>query len=643
MPPVPRQFAQSLNCTLAVCGRPLDLARLAKLVTEIFMNRIALHTLQRTFFHFGIVLMVLLLMYYGQIVLVPVALAVMLAFILFPLVAWLERRGLRRTLGAILALLLATVVLGAMLLVLYLQANHLLTRLPFYKEDIKKNLAPIYNLGKRLSQIEELSHPSNEKDKTEKGAAGDDAAGDAAPPARTAPAPDAAHTDYLALFPSGVRLGADLFLVTVLTLFFLLKPEDLRDRLIQLMGRRSLTKTTKALDDASTRISRYLLLQIFTNAIFGVCVWVGLFLIGVPYSFLWAFPTVFLRFIPYVGVWLAAVPPLVLSLAHAPEQALLVLILWIVVESSIAGIVEPLLFSHDTGVSAPGLLVAAVLWAFLWGPAGLLLAIPLTVCLVVLGEYFPALSFLAVLLGEQPSVNMSAQYYHRLLARDREAAASFLEKYLQTDSSLSVYDEVVLPSLIQAKVDLEEGSSSAEDHRFILRATRDLVNRSFFDYAQPAGTRDTLADGRRHRPDHSYLRVLGCPVLDREDLLALEMLRQILGGVDCELVIVARRRLLQEIRKAQRDHIPYVVCLGALPPGGDAPIFSLCRRLHKKAPGAKILVGRWGERGKERAHKLLHSFGVLDVADTLAETRAHIDTLARDARLQEAEAATLPE
>ena len=310
-----------------------------------------------------------------------------------------------------------------------------------------------------------------------------------------------------------------LALALVLVVFMLLKREDLRNRLIRLVGHGRMTVTTKAVDDAGQRISRFLLMQLIINASFGLVLSIGLLLIQVPHALLWGLLAAILRYVPYLGSWITAAVLIALSLAIFPGwvQPLLVLGLIVVLELVTANVVEPRLFGHSMGVSEVALLVAAAFWAFLWGPVGLVLSSPLTVCLVVLGKYVPQLEFLDVLLGDEPSLDADVTYYQRLLARDQDEATQLVLAQAKTFPPEQVYDELLVPALNYVKQDRERDDLTEADEQFVLRATREIV--------EDLGERQTAAAGgaarrqrRARRPRRSpKVRILGCPGHDEAD------------------------------------------------------------------------------------------------------------------------------
>jgi predicted PurR-regulated permease PerM len=277
--------------------------------------------------------------------------------------------------------------------------------------------------------------------------------------------------------PSVLELLSAGGLVVILVVFMLIRRADLRTRLVRIFGHGRLAVTSRALDEAGLRISRYLLMQSILNGGFGAAVGAGLALIGVPYSFLWGFFASILRFLPYVGVWIAAAIPVVIGLAvfDGWTRSALVIGLFVIVELLTAFVLEPLLYGRSAGVSETAILVATAFWTWLWGPVGLLLATPLTVCLVVLARHIPDLDFILVLAGEEAGLEPDIAYYERLLAMDREAAALEVTARLETEPLSVVCDEVVIPALSGARRDHARGRLTDQEAAFVLDATRETV------------------------------------------------------------------------------------------------------------------------------------------------------------------------
>jgi len=405
--------------------------------------------------------------------------------------------------------------------------------------------------------------------------------------------------------------------VTVLAIFMLLERREIRDRLILLIGYRRMTATTRALDEAGTRISRYLLMQSIINGSFGVAVGFGLFLIGVPYAVTWGFLAAALRFIPYLGPFVAALLPLAVSLAVFPGwlQPALVVGLFLVLEPITGSVMEPWLYGQSAGVSQVALLIALTFWTWLWGPAGLLMATPLTVCLIVLGKHLPALGFIVVLMGDRPVIETKARYYQRLLARDQDEAIDIVEAYVNTDGRESVYDTVLLPALYYAKQDRDRGLLSEGDAQFVGQATREILDVLAHD--APAPSERDLGD---HPGPDTRVRIVGYPARDEADVVALEMVRHLLDPARYRMEVSRTGMLVAEVLAYVDLHRPALLCIGAVAPGGLSQARHLCKRLRSQCPELKIVVGRWG----------LHDEKDADREQLLAAGADHVETTVLD-------------
>jgi predicted PurR-regulated permease PerM len=417
--------------------------------------------------------------------------------------------------------------------------------------------------------------------------------------------------------PNLLHALAGAGVVTVLVIFMLLERLELRDRVILLIGYRRMTATTSALDEAGARISRYLLVQSLINGSFGVAVGLGLFLIGVPYAVTWGSLAAALRFIPYLGAFVALLLPLAISLAVFPGwlQPALVVGLFLVLELITGSVMEPWLYGQSAGVSQVALLIALTFWAWLWGPVGLLMATPLTVCLIVLGKHLPALGFLVVLMGDRPVIEAKARYYQRLLARDQDEASDIVEAYVNADGRESVYDTVLLPALYYAKQDRDRGLLSEEDARFVGQATRDILD---------VLANDALAPAERDPGDHADtdtpVRILACPAQDEADVLGLEMVRHLLDPARYRMEVSRIGMSVVEVLAWVDLHRPALVCIGAVAPGGLSQARHLCKRLRSQCPELKIVVGRWG----------LHDEKDVDRQQLLAAGADHVETTLLD-------------
>lgn len=561
----------------------------------------------------GIIALVVAALYWLQGVLIPMALAVLLTFLLSPVVGTLQRRGLGRVPAVLVTVVLALSVLGGIGWALTHQLVTLADELPRYSLNIQHRIADVRGASKGGS-VEKVQKTVDdvvgEIQKTDK-------------PGVTRQRPVAVALEppsILAHLPTLLQALASALVVTVLMIFMLLERRELRDRLILLIGYRRMTATTRALDEAGARISRYLLMQSIINGSFGVAVGLGLFLIGVPYAVIWGSLAAALRFIPYVGSSVAAVLALALSLAVFPGwlQPALVVGLFLVLDLVIM-VIEPWLYGQSAGVSQVALLIAVIFWTWLWGPVGLLLATPLTVCLVVLGKHLPALGFIVVLLGDRPVIEAKARYYQRLLARDQDEAADIVEAYVNEDGRESVYDAVLLPALYYAKQDRDRGLLTEGDAQFVGQATREILDDLAHDASAPP-ERDTGDLSVSDPGADTRVQIVGCPARDEADALALEMVRHLLDPARYRIEMIGASMLTAEVVAWVDLHRPALLCIGAVAPGGLSQARHLCKRLRSQCPELKIVVGRWG----------LHDEKDLDRQHLLAAGADHVETTVLD-------------
>lgn len=580
---------------------------------------------------------VLTFLYVARVVLIPVALAVFLAFLLAPVVTILERRWLGRTPAVLLVVLASAVAVAGMTWLVSAEVTNLAGDLPTYTANVKEKVRSLRQTGlesvtgRLETMIQEVTgewnRPANPRNSAEKLAA---PTGAASEPAAVVVQPDgSAWPSWLpSLAGSLVESLGGLALALVLAVFMLLKREDLRNRLIRLVGHGRLTGTTKALDDAGRRISRYLLMQFVINGGYGLVLAAGLLLIGVPHALMWGFLAAVLRYVPYLGVMITSVGLVALSLAAFPGwvQPLLVVGLIGALELAAYNVVEPWLFGRSTGISPVAVLVAAAVWAALWGPVGLILSSPLTVCLVVLGKYVPQLAFFDVLLGDEAALDPDVSYYQRLLARDQDEAAQLVLARTKSGPPERVYDELLVPALIFTRRDRDRDALTEADEQFVLRATREIVeDLGERKAAAAAGTADTPPEGGAAIPAPARVRILAWPGHDEADRLSLVMLRQVLDPARWEVEILPLEMLSAESVAKAGEEAPAVVCVGALPPGGLAHTRYLCKRLRRRLPGAKIVVGRWGLRGDQDVQREeLREAGADQVETTLLDMRDHL-------------------
>jgi predicted PurR-regulated permease PerM len=418
-------------------------------------------------------------------------------------------------------------------------------------------------------------------------------------------------------------------LVLIFTVFMLIKQFDLRHRLLRLVGLGQINTMTQALDDAAQRVSRYLLMQVLVNASFGTLFGFGLYFIGVPNPVLWGVLAGLLRIVPYVGTMLAAVLPIALSLVAFDGwlPPVLVFLLFAGLELIIANFVEPWLYGANTGISSLALLMAAVFWTLLWGPAGLILSTPLTVCVVVMGRYVPQLSFLHILLGDEVVLAAEAQIYERLLAMDQLEARAIVDQFLKEKPLLELYDSVLIPALSLAEQDRHKGAIDTAREEFFFLSINEMIN-ELAEYQLPqdlsqaevaaaeAGPAAGLSSNARltvlpfviepglcaegSQPPRQGLsaRVLCLPANDRADEVTAAMLAQILeqaghAALSLPIAHASPAELLALIELRQDD----VICISALPPYAFPAARTMCKLIRERFPKVKIVIGVWGFNG----------------------------------------------
>jgi predicted PurR-regulated permease PerM len=576
-------------------------------------------------------MLVVVVLYWAQAVLVPIALAVLLTFVLAPPVTWLER-WTGRVPAVVAVVVLVFTVLGLAGWGLARQMDHLAEDLPRYRVNILTKIADVRGAGKGGS-VEKLQE-TIEDIKTDLGKS-EVRTGTVSRPVVVTSEQVAGVSGFAWLSPMVGVLGF-VGLVLAMVIFMLIERRELRDRLIGLFGHGQLIITTKAFDEAGTRVSRQLLMQSLVNLAYGVVAGTGLYFLGVPYPLVWAALGAGLRFIPYVGPVLGAGAPILVSLAAAEGWAgpLWVVALFVVLELFTNFVLEPVLYADAAGVSSVALLASVAFWAWLWGPLGLLMATPLTVCLVVLGKHVPGLEFLGMLLADTPVLAPEYGYYQRLLARDQSEAADLIERHIKAESPRSVYDALLLPALNYAERDRLERRLSPEEETAVIDATRELLSDAAESIRRvhpepPAPPDDPPLPGPREP-----LRLLGYASNDVADELALTMLVHLLDDLPIDLQIVRMRLQASELVSLVQEQGFSVVCLADLPPGPASKTRYLVKRLRAASPELRILVGRWGPPAlADESTQLLRESGANLVASTLLETRAYLAGLVNIPRI----------
>ena len=567
--------------------------------------------------------------------LIPLALAALLTFLLSPLVTRIER-----WLGRITAVLLV----GAMILAATVGVGWVLTRqlvdlaakLPDYKENIQTKLrsfkVPTGGVFTRFSEtVEELRKDLPGAENLTPTVAKHQTPAVVTP--RPVPAAESVQVEPSSLSLTGLvqylitpLLGplGKAALVVLLVVFMLLRREDLRRRLIRLIGKGHISAATHAMEDAGARVSRYLLMQLVVNVSYGIPVAIGLYFIGVPNAVLWGAFAAVLRFIPYIGPWIAAVLPITLSLAVSPNwtMPLLTIGLFIVLELLSNNLMEPWLYGSSTGVTPIALIVAAVFWTWLWGPVGLILSTPLTVCLVVIGRNVPRLSFLSVVLSDEEALTPAEDFYHRLLTINEQDELEFVEAYLKTNSLSALYDSVFIPVII----------STETDHRLELLEDeqRLLIEQSMRDIIEDLGTRPpveskfdtskiTAEDAPSIGPPRP-LQVYCLPARADRDELAGAMLIQLLQKQGLVAQSAPANLPAGELLDLVAKLDPQAACISVVSPSTVIQARYLCVKLKARFPALKIVVGLWGlTYGLTDASKRLRDSGASEIVTSLSD------------------------
>jgi predicted PurR-regulated permease PerM len=576
-----------------------------------------------TLFILSTIVLVIASLYWAQAVVIPVAISILLTFLLSPVADKLERLGLGRVFSVILIVILAFSFLAAVGWMVTLQLTSVANELPVYRKNIEQKIADIRGAGKggALEKVQKTAEQV--KKELEKQ--------DEPSPAQPKPREVVVQGEQSSTFwplpidiaPMFERL-ASAGLAIVLVIFMLMQREDLRNRLIRLVGYGRLPTTTRALEEASQRISRYLLMQSIINISFGVAVAIALWLIGLPYALLWGFLAAMLRFIPYVGPWAATIMPSALSLIVFPGWmwTALVIAVFLVLELINNMILEPMLYGESAGVSEVALLVAIAFWTWLWGPIGLILATPLTVCVVVLSKHVPHLEFISILMSDEPVMQSGVSYYQRLLAGDEDEAEEIVEEYLKTHPMEQIYDEVLIPALNDVKRDFSFGKLDEGNQQFIFKATREILED--LNGLNPDASSSPAARIKKASPPTTpRVRILGCPVRDEADELALLMCRQLLSPIRYEMEVLPDEALTAEVVDRVAEKCPAVISIVSLPPGGLAQTRYLCKRLRARFPDTRIIVGRLGTQSTNHQEALIAA-GADKVATNMIELRNQI-------------------
>jgi hypothetical protein len=420
-------------------------------------------------------------------------------------------------------------------------------------------------------------------------------------------------------------------IVMVFTLYMLMNHEDLRNRMLLLAGMGRLNLMTQALNDATRRVSRFLVWQFVVNMCFGVLFGIGLWLIGVPDATLWGALAAMLRYVPYVGSVVGGLLPFIFALAIFPNfyPALATAALAFVLEMTTGNFVEPWLYGAHTGVSALALLASAIFWSMLWGWAGLVLATPMTVCLIVMGRYVPQMGFLHVLLGDEAELAPEAKFYERLLAMDQPEAHAIADRFLEQHSLLELYDTVLLPALGLVEADRHKGGLDEARADFLFLSTAELVT-EFSEYSKTPVTQEP--HGSLASRPATRAPVVCIPASDQADELMATMLAQLLEHRGYNTLLLSAESANDEILERLGQEPSTILCISGMPPFAFTPTRALCKRLREWMSTHRILVGLWQSvQDPEQTRERFGHGGPDRVVTRLADAIAQVEAWQRPA------------
>ncbi len=582
-----------------------------------------------TFLTLGVIVAVL---YFAREVLVPLALAVLLSFLLAPVVHWLRHMRAGRVAAVAVTVLVAFLVILAFVTVVGEEISLLGPALPEYRHNIELKLRslpkaiPLQRIATALHRATaDLKHSEAPKPAPAGSPAGVGAAtaeqANPLPVEMVQPEPTPLQIAESVLGPL-LKPLATAGLVLVLVVFILIGREELRDRVLRLAGGGDLHRTTEAMNEAGQRVSRYLLSQLSVNAVEGTLLGIGLVVIGIPNAALWGILAILLRFIPYLGIVIAACFPMALAIAVDPGWMLLAwtALLFVAVELVVANVVEPWLYAGSTGLSSIAVIIAAVFWTWLWGPIGLLLSTPLTACLLVLGRHVPQLRFLDVILGSEPVLTPDETFYQRLLADDPEEGTEQAEEFAKEKSLIEFCDEVAIPVLTRAQADSDSGILPAERRATVKDGFAKILENLFEDLVIDP---DLVAEGGRAAPQHDEFVacIAGRNELDEAAAMLLASLLRSRGHA-AYVFPADLPAALGGHRVALRDAT--VICLSLISTGSAPRARHIVRRLRRRASRARIVLGFWG-RGDISPADAQATTAADAVATTLAEALADIE------------------
>lgn len=559
-------------------------------------------------------------LYFGREFFLPIALAILFVFLLAPLARRLEKFGLGRAGSVIATTLVSFSLCGALAWMLAAQLLDLANEIPKYQSNLNAKIVslnpakdgPLAKVSETFRALAEVATKSTAPNETS-----------AKEPMKVEVVKE--HTNVMGIIrqyaaPILSPLGSAA-VVAILVIFMLLQREDLRDRIIHLVARGKLHLTTQALDEAGEKVSRYLLAQLVVNVTYGIPIGIGLWFIGIPNAFLWALLATLLRFLPYIGPWIAAAFPILLSLAISTtwREPLMTLGLFVVMEVISNNIVEPWLYGYSTGLSSLAVIVSAVFWTWLWDTPGLFLATPVTVCIAVFAKYIPSWSFLDVLLGDRPPIAAHQRLYQRLLALDEIESEQIVQTFLKENPDRDVWDGLFFPVLQTIDADISTGTLDDELRKDIHILFRELIA----NCGTPSSNQLQNSD------------ILVLPARNETDELCALMLHRALALKGVKVAVMSSASLSNEMVSKALEEKPSVVCICTVPPGSTLHAAWLVKRIHADLTGARIVVACWSEPRDEKREEKLKAAGADYYEHTFAGTIRELIAQSRCAESEE--------
>lgn len=574
---------------------------------------------------FVIATIIVIALYFGKEIFIPLALSVLLAFLLEPLVSRLKKWGLPQLPSIALVVLMALSVLGGAVTYLGYQLGSLSQELPQYQDTIKQKLNSVKSLTSGPSVWDgaiatvdtvQKSIQSDKPAEKQQGVQQVQVVGEKQDPS-------AAALDWGSKILSPLATAGIVFLFVVL---ILLSRKDLHDRLLKLLGG-NLNVGTDALDEAAQRIGTYLRMQLLVNVSYGVPMAIGLFIIGVPAAVMWGIVAIAMRFVPYVGPMISAIFPITLAFAVDPSWNM---VLWtiglvLVLELISNNVIEPWLYGESTGLSTLAIIIAATFWTTVWGPVGLILSTPLTACLLVLANYIPALSFVKTLIGNEPVLSPPERFYQRLVAGDVDDAVELSQQQIHQElpkkpsaevvvRKINVfYDQVAIPA-IRLFSESHNTDASAE-HRLRMQQGLKLFNHQFQNF---------------YPIDHDLTQAqIACVGARWEiDVMASSMLahalnlRNVSTISHTDVIIQTKVNVLEQLTQQIQ-----ILCISIFHQQPLAQVRLISQKVRETLPNTKLIFAIWANDSDDLRDEIQRRFQPDAVVNTVNELMLSIDAL----------------